>query len=159
MSDEAESKALPTTVILFTDGGCSRNPGPGGWAYILRDPKTKKEKCASGAEPETTNNRMELMAVIEGLRALKRPCHVQLHADSQYVGQGLSTWMAGWKKNNWKRMEGGKPKELKNADLWKELDGLMKHHKLTYTFIRGHAGHPENERCDEMAVAAYQKYL
>ncbi len=155
----ADKTKVRGVVDLFTDGGCSGNPGPGGWAYLLRDPKTGQEKKASGAEPETTNNRMELMAVIQGLSALKKPCRVNLHADSQYVGQGLSSWMAGWKRNGWKRREGGRLKEVKNVDLWQQLDELRSRHELVYTYVRGHAGHPENELCDQMAVAAYQKYL
>src|SRR5947207_2049450 len=101
-------------VHLFTDGGCSRNPGPGGWAFILRHLGTKNEKESSGAEADTTNNRMELMAVIEGLKALKRDCQVELYTDSEYVRKGLSEWMAGWKRNGWKRREQGKLVPLKN---------------------------------------------
>jgi ribonuclease HI len=161
LSQGAQSKTNTplTKVQLYTDGGCSGNPGPGGWAYILRDPQTGKEKCESGAEPEATNNQMEIMAVIQGLESLKRPCRVELYSDSSYVGQGLSSWMAGWKKNGWRRKEGGKFKELKNAELWRRLDTAVSRHQLTFHHVRGHSGHPENERCDVMAVAAYQKYL
>lgn len=146
-------------ILLFTDGGCSGNPGPGGWAYILRHAGTGKEKEAFGAEQNTTNNRMELQAVVEGLSALKRPCYVELYTDSEYVRKGLSEWMAGWKRNAWKRKEKGKLVELKNADLWKKLDELVATHHFKFTRVAGHSGHPENDRCDELAVAAYQKYL
>lgn len=146
-------------VHLFTDGGCSRNPGPGGWAYLLRSPATGYEKEASGGEPETTNNRMELTAVIRGLEALRRPCHVILYADSNYVGQGLSKWMPGWKRRGWKRMEGGRPKPVKNVELWQRLDELCSRHEIVFEHVKGHSGHEENERVDRLAVAAYQKYL
>jgi ribonuclease HI len=143
-------------VQLYTDGACSGNPGPGGWAYILRDLQSKKEKEASGAERETTNNRMELTAVIEGLAALTRPCQVALYSDSAYVLNGLKEWMPNWKKNNWRRKQGSKWEEVKNADLWKRLDELQSTHKISFHHVKGHSGHPENERCDELAVAAYQ---
>jgi ribonuclease HI len=146
-------------VELYTDGGCSGNPGPGGWAFLLRHNQSGKEKEASGAERETTNNRMELTAVIRGLEALKKPCRVQLFTDSVYVGKGLSEWMPKWKKNGWRRRERGTWKPIKNDDLWKRLDHLLSIHDLTYHRVAGHSGHPENDRCDELAVAAYQKYL
>lgn len=146
-------------VALFTDGACSGNPGPGGWAFILRDLKTQKELLGSGGEPVTTNNQMELRAVIEGLNALKKSCDVQLYSDSKYVLQGLESWMAGWKKKGWARMEGGKRKPVKNVELWQQLDSLVTLHKLTCHHVRGHSGHVENERCDQMAVAASQKYM
>jgi len=145
-------------IALFTDGACSGNPGPGGWAYILRDGPTKREREGSGGESVTTNNRMELMAVIEGLKALTRPCNVQLHSDSQYVLQGLNSWMAGWKKNGWRRKTGSRYEELKNADLWKVLDILKQKHDISFHHVKGHAGHPENERCDVMAVEAAAKF-
>ncbi len=144
-------------VLLFTDGACSGNPGPGGWAFILRHVATGKEKEVFGAERETTNNRMELQAAVEGLKALSRSCYVELLTDSEYVRKGLSEWMAGWKKNGWQRREGGKLKELKNADLWKQLDELVANHRLKFTRVAGHSGHPENDRCDELAVEAYQR--
>jgi ribonuclease HI len=143
-------------VQLFTDGACSGNPGKGGWAFILRDVQSKKEKEGSGAERDTTNNRMELMAVIQGLSALTRPCHVLLYADSQYVLNGLKEWMPGWKKNNWRRKDGSKWVEVKNSDLWKQLDELTSKHKISFHHVKGHSGHSENERCDELAVAAYE---
>ena len=146
-------------VILFTDGACSGNPGPGGWAYILRHPASGKEVVKSGGEPESTNNRMELTAVVRGLEALTRPANVELVTDSVYVGKGLTEWMAKWKANGWRRREGQRWAPVKNEDLWRELDRLIAQHKLKYTAILGHNGHPENERCDELAVAAYQQYL
>ncbi len=146
-------------VELYTDGACSGNPGPGGWAFILRCSKTEKELERSDGEPETTNNRMELTAVIRGLEALKEPCEVTLYADSKYVIQGMSSWMAGWKKQGWKRREGKRLAALKNAELWQRLDELMEKHSVNYEHVKGHDGHLENERCDQLAVAAYQKYL
>ena len=143
------------TVHLYTDGACSGNPGPGGWGFILRHSKSGKEIEQSGAERETTNNRMELTAVIRGLQALKKPCHVNLYTDSVYVGKGISEWMPKWKKKAWKR--DGKP--IKNVELWQTLDTLTLHHKIAYHRVAGHSGHPENERCDELAVLAYQQYL
>lgn len=157
MVTETQPKEL-REVLLFTDGACSGNPGPGGWAFILRDPVTKKEFTDSGGQSETTNNQMEMTAVIKGLTALKRSCHVHLYSDSNYVLQGLQTWMHGWKKKGWVRIEGGKKKPVKNEDLWRELDVLIARHKMSYHHVRGHSGHPENERCDQMAVAASEKY-
>lgn len=146
-------------VHLYTDGGCSGNPGPGGWAYLLRHPESGKELEASGGEPETTNNRMELTAVVEGLASLKRPTQVELFTDSVYVGKGLSEWMKNWKKNDWRRRDGKKWAPVKNDDLWRKLDELSQLHEIKYTRVAGHSGHPENDRVDELAVAAYQKYL
>jgi ribonuclease HI len=141
---------LPT-VELFTDGACSGNPGPGGWAYILRHPASGKGREASGGEAQTTNNRMELMAVIEGLSALKSPSLVNLHSDSQYVLNGLKSWMANWKKNGWRTAD---KKAVKNQDLWMRLDALVRTHTVRFHWVRGHAGHLENERCDALAVLA-----
>ena len=146
-------------VHLFTDGACSGNPGPGGWAFVLRHVATGKEKERFGAERETTNNRMELMAVIRGLEALMRPASVELVSDSTYVGKGLTEWMAKWKANGWRRREKGRWAEVKNEDLWRQLDALFGRHRVRFTHVRGHRGHPENERCDTLAVAAYQRYL
>jgi ribonuclease HI len=146
-------------VLLFTDGACSGNPGPGGWAYILRHVATGKIKEVFGAEPKTTNNRMELQAVIEGLAALKRPCRVELFTDSEYVRRGLSEWMAGWKRNGWQRRERGRLKPIMNVELWQQLDELIAKHHIKFTRVAGHSGHPENNRCDQLAVEAYQKYL
>ncbi len=148
-----------TEVTLFADGACSGNPGPGGWAYILRHAATGKEKTASGAERETTNNRMEMTAVLRGLEALTRSASVELVTDSTYVGKGISEWMAKWKANGWRRRENGRWAEVKNEDLWRRLDELLARHRIRFTHVRGHAGHPENERCDAMAVAAYQRFL
>jgi ribonuclease HI len=146
-------------VLLFTDGACSGNPGPGGWAFILRHPASGKTMERFGGERETTNNRMELLAVIRGLEALKRPTRVELVTDSVYVGKGLSEWLPKWKANGWRRREGKQFKEIKNEDLWRRLDHLLSRHHVRFTHVRGHAGHAENERCDALAVAAYQKYL
>ncbi|HEY6565507.1 MAG TPA: ribonuclease HI, partial [Pirellulaceae bacterium] len=141
-------------VRLFTDGGCSGNPGPGGWAFILRHVPTGKELEGSGAEPHTTNNRMELTAVVKGLEALKHRCRVELISDSSYVGKGLTEWMPRWKQNGWRRKEGGRFKPVLNVELWQRLDELVSQHELKYTWIAGHSGHAENERCDALAVAA-----
>ena len=154
----SNSTSLPE-VELFTDGGCSGNPGPGGWAFILRHPASDKELEKSGGEAETTNNRMELTAVVRGLESLKKPSRVKLMTDSVYVGKGLMEWMPKWKANGWRRREGTQWKEVKNEDLWRELDALIQRHELTYIRVAGHSGHPENDRCDELAVAAYQRFL
>jgi ribonuclease HI len=147
-------------VQLFTDGACSGNPGPGGWAFILRHPASGKETEQSGGEPETTNNRMELMAVIRGLEALKRPTRVELFTDSEYVRQGMSAWMPKWKANGWSRKSSpySKGGQIKNLELWKQLDQLIARHHLKFTRVAGHSGHPENDRCDELAVAACQQF-
>ena len=141
-------------VELYTDGACSGNPGPGGWAFILRHRATKAEKECSGGEMGTTNNRMELMSVIRGLEALDRPCRVDIYSDSQYVVKGLREWMDDWKRKGWKR---GRNEPVKNMDLWKELDELRQKHQIDYHWIRGHNSHPENERVDRLAVAAIEK--
>jgi ribonuclease HI len=132
-------------VVIFTDGACSGNPGPGGWGAILRFGDVEKEM--SGAEADTTNNRMEMMAALEALRALKKHCVVDLYTDSSYVQQGVMSWMAGWKAKNW-------PERIKNQDLWKALDAELQKHDVRFHWIKGHAGHPENERCDALARAA-----
>lgn len=144
----------PTYVHLFTDGACSGNPGPGGWAFILRHLATGQEKEASGGERDTTNNRMELLAVIRGLESLKRPCCVELFTDSVYVGKGLEEWLAKWKRNGWRRREGDRWLPVKNEELWRRLDELAQRHDIKYTRVAGHSGHPENDRCDQLAVAA-----
>lgn len=153
------SNPRPPQVQLFTDGGCSGNPGPGGWAYVLKHLPTGTVKEVSGGERETTNNRMEMTAVIRGLEALKRRCRVELITDSQYVGKGITEWMPKWKANGWQRREGKQFKPVKNVELWQRLDELLNRHDVTYSWVAGHSGHPENERCDELAVAAYQKFL
>jgi ribonuclease HI len=150
--------ALPT-VELFTDGACSGNPGPGGWAFILRHPASGKELEQSGAERETTNNRMELTAVVRGLETLKKPSHVELFTDSVYVGKGISEWLVKWKANGWRRKERNKLVPIANEPLWRMLDELLAQHKVKYTRVAGHSGHEENDRVDQLAVAAYQKYL
>jgi ribonuclease HI len=147
-----------TEVQLFTDGACSGNPGPGGWAFVLRHLSSGKEIERFGGEEDTTNNRMELMAVIRGLALLKWPCRVELLTDSVYVGKGLTQWISKWKVNDWRRKDGSRWVAVKNDDLWRQLDELANQHQLKYTRVAGHSGHPENERCDELAVAAYQKY-
>ena len=146
-------------VQLFADGACSGNPGPGGWAFILRHVATGKEKEAFGGERQTTNNRMELTAVIRGLESLTRPACVELVTDSTYVGKGVSEWMPKWKQNGWRRREGNRWAEVKNEDLWRRRDELLQRHQVRFTHVRGHSGHVENERCDTLAVAAYQKFL
>lgn len=142
-------------VTIYSDGACSGNPGPGGWGTIL-DYKGKRKEL-SGGEEHTTNNRMELTAVIEGLKALKEPCRVKIITDSQYVFNGISLgWAASWKANNWRKKD---KKPALNPELWDELLGLVAKHDVTFEWIKGHAGHPENERCDELAVAESQKYI
>ena len=137
------------TVTLYTDGACSGNPGPGGWGAILEYKGTQKE--LSGGEAETTNNRMELTAVIEGLSALKEPCVVELYSDSKYVIDGLSKgWAASWQKNGWKKAD---KKPALNPDLWETLLALVEKHQVHYHWVKGHADNPKNNRCDEMAVA------
>jgi ribonuclease HI len=149
---------LPS-VHLFTDGACSGNPGPGGWAFILRHPASGKELEQSGGERETTNNRMELSAVVRGLEALKSPSHVELFTDSVYVGKGISEWLPKWKANGWRRKEGKRWASIANEELWRTLDALLAKHRVKYTRVAGHSGHAENDRVDELAVAAYQRYL
>ena len=149
----------PIEIHLFTDGACSGNPGPGGWGFILRHLPTGKEIERSGGVENTTNNRMELQAVVEGLGTLTRNCHVELFTDSVYVGKGISEWMPKWKKNGWKRRQQSKWVPIKNEELWRQLDEQLQRHKIKYTRVAGHSGHPENDRCDELAVAAYQRFL
>lgn len=153
----AKLKPEDCEVHLFTDGACSGNPGPGGWAFVMRHPASGKELEESGADPQTTNNRMELTAVVEGLRRLTRPSRVALYTDSQYVGRGLSQWMPKWKANGWRRGSGRDSSPVKNLELWQELDSLAGKHQICFQHVLGHSGHPENERCDELAVAAYQR--
>jgi ribonuclease HI len=137
-------------VEIFTDGACSGNPGPGGWGAILRDPATGREKEMSGGEAATTNNRMELTAAVEALNALKQPCQVDLYTDSKYVMDGISSWIHGWKRNGWRTAD---KKPVKNAELWQALDAANARHKVSWNWVRGHAGHAENERADELARA------
>jgi ribonuclease HI len=135
-----------TVVDIFTDGACSGNPGPGGWGAILR--AGGREKELSGGEAETTNNRMELMAAIAALEALKRPSRVRLHTDSRYLRDGITSWIVRWKRNGWKTAD---RKPVKNVDLWRRLDTLVESHTVEWHWVRGHAGHPENERADALA--------
>jgi ribonuclease HI len=141
-----------TAVEIFTDGACSGNPGPGGWAAILRSGHHEKE--FSGGEAQTTNNRMELVAVIEGLRKLRHPSHVTIHTDSRYVMDGAAKWLKGWKTKGWKTAD---KKPVKNEDLWRLLDEEMARHHIAWRWVAGHSGHPENERADELARAAIPK--
>jgi len=141
-------------VELYTDGACSGNPGPGGWAYILKDPASGREREDSGGEAETTNNRMELLSVIYGLESLTRPCRVELYSDSQYVVKGMREWLDGWKKKGWRN---SRREPVKNRELWQRLDELRQVHDVRCHWVRGHSDHPENERCDALAVAAIDK--
>ncbi len=146
-----EHRQPKPAVELYTDGACSGNPGPGGWAYLLRHTASGAEREDSGGEPATTNNRMELTAVIEGLSALTRPSRVDLYSDSQYVLKGLSEWMENWKKRGWKTAS---KKPVKNVELWMRLDELLSVHDVRFHWVKGHNEHPENEHCDRLAVAA-----
>ena len=142
-------------VQLFTDGACSGNPGPGGWAYILRDEVTGREIEASDGEPRTTNNRMELLGAIHGLERIEQPSRVKLFSDSQYVVNGLRQWIDEWKARGWKRP---KNNPVKNQELWQRIDALRARHEIDPIWVRGHDDHRENERCDRLAVAAAERY-
>jgi ribonuclease HI len=133
-------------IVIYTDGACSGNPGPGGWGAILMSGAHRKE--LKGGEPATTNNRMELLAAINALEALKKPSEVELWTDSQYVRNGISAWIHGWKRNGWKTAD---KKPVKNAELWQRLDAARHRHDISWHWVKGHAGHPENERADELA--------
>jgi ribonuclease HI len=148
VSDDLEEN----TVHLFTDGACSGNPGPGGWGAILR--WRDQEKEMSGAEPETTNNRMELFAAIAGLEALKRPARVRIHTDSMYLKDGITKWIHAWKKKGWKTAD---KKPVKNVDLWQRLEAAIERHDVSWHWVRGHSGHAENERADEIARLAIKQ--
>jgi len=134
------------TIYIYSDGACKGNPGAGGWGALLVTDGHRKEIC--GGEANTTNNRMEMTAVIRALESLKRPSTVEVHTDSQYVQKGISEWMAGWKRRNWRTADG---KPVKNQDLWLQLDALSQLHRIEWKWVRGHAGHPENERADALA--------
>ena len=136
-------------VQLITDGACLGNPGPGGWAVILRFGGHKKELC--GAAPQTTNNRMEITAAIEGIKALRETCEIEVVTDSEYLKNGITQWIHAWKRNGW-RTSAKKP--VVNQDLWEELDGLVSNHQITWTWTKGHANHEDNNRCDELATQA-----
>lgn len=150
----SEVEAGSAVTEIFTDGACRGNPGPGGWGALMRFKGS--EKVLYGAEPHTTNNRMELMAAIKALQALKRPCRVSLTTDSQYVRRGITEWMADWKRRGWKTAA---KKPVKNDDLWRELDAACKPHQIEWHWVRGHTGHPENERADKLANQAIDEML
>jgi ribonuclease HI len=135
-----------TNLKIYTDGACQGNPGPGGWGAVLLYKDYRKE--IKGGEPDTTNNRMELMAAIQALESLKKPSIVQLFSDSQYVKQGITTWIHNWKKNGWRNSQ---RQPVKNIDLWQRLDKIVAYHKVTFHWVKGHAGDPENERADQLA--------
>ena len=139
-------------VIIFTDGACSGNPGPGGWGAILTARGKERELC--GGEAHTTNNRMEMTAAIRALEALTRPCRVELHTDSQYLRQGITEWLAGWKARAWRTAD---KKPVKNEDLWRELDAARARHQVDWRWVKGHAGHPMNERADALARKGLQE--
>ncbi|MFN0067603.1 MAG: ribonuclease HI [Limisphaerales bacterium] len=139
-------------VIIHTDGGCSGNPGPGGWAAVLQFGGQIRE--LSGGEPATTNNRMELRAAVEALRTLKEPCEIEFHTDSQYLRQGITGWIAGWKRNGWKTAD---KKPVKNQDLWEALDAEASRHTVDWRWVRGHAEDPMNERADRLAAAEIKR--
>ena len=142
-------------VTIYTDGACSGNPGPGGWGALLLFGRHEKE--LSGSESATTNNRMEITAAVMAFRALREPCRVEIYTDSEYLKKGITEWIHNWKKLGWRRGSPGKTKPLANADLWKELDQAISDHQVTWKWVRGHAGHPENERVDRLAVKAMKK--
>ena len=144
---------MAARIEIFTDGACSGNPGIGGWAALLRYKNIEKE--LSGGEVETTNNRMELTAVIEALKALKTVCNITLYTDSKYVMSGITEWMPNWKRNNWKTAN--KKGNVKNVDLWLQLDELIRQHEIRWVWVKGHNGHPENERVDTLARQEVQK--
>ena len=137
---------MTPSVVIFTDGACSGNPGPGGWGAILTLGAREKEIC--GGEANTTNNRMEMMAAIQALETLNKPCKVELHTDSQYLRNGVTQWIHGWKKRGWKTSDN---KPVKNGDLWKRLDAARLRHEVDWRWVKGHAGHPMNERADALA--------
>lgn len=141
-------------VEIFTDGACSGNPGAGGWGAILRYNQVEKE--LSGGEADTTNNRMELTAVISALQALKEPCNITIYTDSRYVMDGIEKWINNWKENGWKTAN--KKSAVKNVELWQELDKLQAQHQIRWVWVKGHDGHPENERCDALARKAALEY-
>jgi ribonuclease HI len=136
-------------VRIYTDGACSGNPGPGGWAALLKYQGHEKE--LSGSARSTTNNRMEITAAVMAFRALKEPCRVDIYTDSEYLKKGITEWIHTWKKLGWRRGSAGKTRPLANADLWKELDDVISRHQVSWHWVRGHAGHPENERVDQLA--------
>jgi len=146
-----QSGAAKRRVTIYTDGGCVPNPGTGGWGAVLLYGDARKE--LSGGEANSTNNRMELTAAVRALDALNRPCHVELHTDSEYVQRGITEWLPKWKQNGWKRKGGA----IKNLDLWRTLDESARRHEIDWRWVKGHAGHTENERCDELASEAIER--
>ena len=142
-------------VTIYTDGACSGNPGPGGWGALLQFGKAEKE--LSGSERSTTNNRMELTAAVQAIKALKEPCQVKIYTDSEYLKKGITEWIENWKRLGWRRGSPGKTRPLANADLWQELDQVVEGHEIQWLWIRGHTGHPGNERADRLAVAAMDR--
>lgn len=144
---------MSKSIQIWTDGACSGNPGPGGWGALLR--MGNNQKALKGGEKETTNNRMELTASIEALNALKRPCQVDLHTDSQYVKGGITGWIHNWKRNGWKTAA---RKPVKNVDLWQQLDEAIARHQITWHWVKGHAGNAENEKADELAREGMEPY-
>lgn len=151
MIDTVLSK--PPHIEIHTDGACSGNPGPGGWGALLRYGETEKE--LSGGEKLTTNNRMELLAAIEAIESLNKPCRIDLYTDSQYVQKGISEWLPNWLKRGWKNAKG---EPVKNQDLWQRLNTATKSHQIEWHWVKGHSGHPENERVDNLARLATDKY-
>ncbi|MYZ48555.1 ribonuclease HI [Propylenella binzhouense] len=145
---------MTDTVVIHTDGACSGNPGPGGWGAVLEFKGEERE--IFGGAPDTTNNRMELTAAIEALSALKRPCTVEVHTDSQYLRNGITQWIHGWKRNGWRTAD---RKPVKNADLWQALEALMSRHKVSWHWVKGHVGHDLNERADELARRGMKPFL
>ena len=138
----------PPRVVIYTDGACDPNPGPGGWAALLQ--YENREKALSGSDPHTTNNRMELTAAVQALQALSSPCQVEFYTDSEYLKRGVTEWLPGWRKRNWQRKSG----VLANVDLWKALDAALRPHAVRWHWVRGHSGHPQNERVDRLARRA-----
>ena len=153
MTTSSVSGSQRPHVSMWTDGACSGNPGPGGWGALLRFGQHEKE--LNGGEKETTNNRMEMMAVIKGIEALKQPCSVHIYTDSTYVLKGMTEWIKGWRKRNWKTASGA---PVKNVDLWQALDDALASHEVEWTWVKGHAGHVENERADALARGGIDAY-
>jgi len=145
---------MPEKVVMYTDGACKGNPGPGGWGAVLNYGKARR--LLHGGEADTTNNRMELMAAISGLKELKRSCEIELYTDSQYVRKGITEWMQGWKKNGWKTAA---KKPVKNEDLWRQLDEEVARHRVNWHWVKGHAGNPGNELADELANKGVEELI
>ena len=159
VSPEKQSSPHHTEVKIYSDGACSGNPGPGGWAFILHHLSSGKVLEISGAASQTTNNQMELQAAIEGLKHLTIPTSVCLVTDSTYLKKGITEWIHNWKRRGWKRKTSNGLKPVKNIEQWMELDRLVLKHEVVFELVKGHSGHPDNERCDELAVQAYKDLL